>query len=267
MIVAMEGLFISILIGIAVIMAAATLERLRPARETPESSLRFNLVYFAPATIIQTLVMPMAGGLTTLAVNALGGGLIALPTSGFGLAIGVIVYFVAMDLGEYLFHRAQHRLPWLWALHSLHHSDPAFNGSTTIRHHWMDLIIKTFTIYLLIGLVFRAPAPIPMVYGFLTYYNLFSHMNVRVGFGRFAFLLNSPQYHRLHHSRLPEHHDVNFAAVLPIFDLISGAYHAPRPGEYPDTGLDDGRAPAGLWQALIWPAVYMRRSAPSAAVR
>ena len=33
-----------------------------------------------------------------------------------------LVYFLLYDLAGYLWHRAQHALPWLWALHSLHHS-------------------------------------------------------------------------------------------------------------------------------------------------
>ncbi len=266
MLIALETLVAALLISLFVMIAGAMIERLWPARRSSNGSLGFNLAYYAPATFIQYLVMPLAGGLTTLAVNALGGGLIVLPTSGWSLAIGVVVYFVAMDLGEYMFHRAQHRFPWLWALHSLHHSDPAFNVSTAVRHYWLDIVIKTFTIYLAVGLVFKAAPPIPVIYGVLTFYNYFTHMNVRVGFGPLSFVLNAPQYHRLHHSRLPEHHDVNFAALLPIFDVISGAYVAPRPGEYPDTGLDDGRAPSGIWQALTWPVVYSRgdKASPTA---
>jgi sterol desaturase/sphingolipid hydroxylase (fatty acid hydroxylase superfamily) len=38
--------------------------------------------------------------------------------------LAVIAFFLVVDLGEYLFHRAQHAIPLLWALHSLHHSDP-----------------------------------------------------------------------------------------------------------------------------------------------
>lgn len=38
-----------------------------------------------------------------------------------------------------------------------------------------------------------------------------------MGLGRFCWVLNSPQYHRLHHSPSPEHFNCNFAAQLPIF--------------------------------------------------
>lgn len=255
---AIETFALSLLIGAGEIMFGAVIERLWPARDDGPRSLGFNLAYNAQASLIQAVLMPWSGVLMTTAVNALGGGLITLPTAGWGLVIGAAVYFLAMDLGEYVFHRAQHAIPWLWSMHSLHHSDPDFNISTATRHFWFDAVIKTFTIYLMIGLVFKAGSPIVLVYGLISLYNYFTHMNVKVGFGRWSFVLNSPQYHRLHHSRLTEHHDVNFAALLPVFDLLSGTYRRPRTGEYPPTGLDDGQAPAsvwrgGLWQAFIWP--------------
>ena len=83
----------------------------------------------AALRIIYAVLYPLSLGLTTLTVNALGGGLIELPTSGAGLAVAIPCYALAMDGGEYLFHRAQHRIPLLWAMHSLHHSDPAVNVS------------------------------------------------------------------------------------------------------------------------------------------
>lgn len=65
-------------------------------------------------------------------------------------------------------------------------------------------------------------------------------------------MLNSPQCHRLHHSSLAEHHDRNFAALLPIFDVIYRTH--PRPAStLPPTGLSDGEIPHGKVEAMIWP--------------
>jgi sterol desaturase/sphingolipid hydroxylase (fatty acid hydroxylase superfamily) len=100
---------------------------------------------------------------------------------------------------------------------------------------------------------FKVDAASLILYNLLTLYNLFPHMNARVGFGRWSWILNSPQYHRLHHSALPEHHDCNFAALFPIFDVLCGAYRRPAAGEFPPTGLFDGFAPVGVWEMLIWP--------------
>jgi sterol desaturase/sphingolipid hydroxylase (fatty acid hydroxylase superfamily) len=221
----------------------------KPAAPT----LGFNLLYFAPASLLQALLRPAAGAATVLAVNGLGGGVVALPARGWSLALGLGIYFVTMDFGEYLFHRAQHRFAWLWAMHSLHHSDEAFNVSTTIRHFWLDIFVKTFTIYLVVGVLFKTDPLIVALYGALAGYNYFSHLNVRVGLGRWAWLLNSPQYHRRHHSSRPEDRDCNFAAVLPVFDVLTGAYRPPAPGDYPETGLGDAEGPSSVLSALVWP--------------
>jgi protein-S-isoprenylcysteine O-methyltransferase Ste14 len=53
-------------------------------------------------------------------VNALGGGRIELSASGVGMAVAIPCYALAMDGEEYLFHQAQHQIPLLWAMHSLH---------------------------------------------------------------------------------------------------------------------------------------------------
>src|SRR4051794_23434610 len=72
-----------------------------------------NLKVWAASSTVQALILPALGGLTPLAVNAAGGGLIVLPAEGWALVVGIAVYVVAMDLGEYVFHRAQHAVPWL----------------------------------------------------------------------------------------------------------------------------------------------------------
>jgi sterol desaturase/sphingolipid hydroxylase (fatty acid hydroxylase superfamily) len=153
-------------------------------------------------------------------------------------------------------------------MHSLHHSDPAFGATTTMRHFWLDPLLKTLTIWLAVGLLFKAGPAIVGVYALASYYNFWVHSNVRVGYGAAGWLLNSPQYHRLHHSASPEHFNCNYAALLPIFDLISGAYRRPTPGEYPATGLDDGARPHGLIQAVLWPLRQQRATpAPASAHR
>ena len=64
------------------------------------------------------------------------------------------------------------------------------------------------------------------------------HANVRVGFGRFWWLLSSPQYHRIHHSIRGEHRNKNFAVWFPLYDVMFGTAWRPRPGEFPETGID-----------------------------
>jgi sterol desaturase/sphingolipid hydroxylase (fatty acid hydroxylase superfamily) len=228
-------------------------ERMKPAQAPDTPGFILNLGYLVPLSLISGALKPTCAAGSTLIVNALGGGLFELPSSGIGLLVSIPCYMLAMDGGEYLFHRAQHRIPALWALHSLHHSDPAVNVSTTPRHFWGDPFLKAMTIYSLVGLLFKANAAVMGAYALFGFYNYFLHLNVRVGFGRWSTWLNSPQTHRLHHSYLPEHRDCNFAQFFPVFDLLGGTYRQAKSHEYPPTGLDSAEIPYKVHGMLLWP--------------
>jgi sterol desaturase/sphingolipid hydroxylase (fatty acid hydroxylase superfamily) len=238
-------------------------ERLWPAQAPRPDGHGLNLFVWIAYTLAQLSLGPAAGGLITLAVNAAGGGLIVLPSTGWGLLIGAGAYLAAMDLAEYAYHRAQHAIPALWAMHALHHSDPHFDATTSTRHFWAEPLIKSLTVWLAVGVLLKASPLIVVLYGAAAYYNVAIHSNTRLTLGRFSWLLNTPAYHRMHHSALPEHWDCNFAALLPIYDVIFGGYRAPKPGECPPTGLDTGERPDGPIQAALWPLVYLsqRRAA------
>lgn len=162
------------------------------------------------------------------------------------------IYVVVQDAGEYLFHRAQHRIPALWAMHALHHSDPAMSALTTNRHFWGDALIKSVTVWFVAALIISPTLPLILSYAALSLWNFFVHSALRVDFGHWSWLLNSPAYHRRHHSSLPEHYDSNFAALLPIFDVLAGSYH--RPTGFPPTGLDT--RPESVADLALWPLVF-----------
>jgi sterol desaturase/sphingolipid hydroxylase (fatty acid hydroxylase superfamily) len=61
---------------------------------------------------------------------------------------------------------------------------------------------------------------------------------VRLPLGPLTPVFGGPQYHRVHHSILPEHHDKNFAAFFPIWDIIFGTAYLPKKNDYPPTGIE-----------------------------
>lgn len=153
-----------------------------------------------------------------------------------------LIYIVLIDLGEYWRHRLQHRLPWWWALHSLHHDQRQMTLWSDDRNHVLDDVLAAVwsgTLALLIGI---APAEYPLVMIAFRLVESLSHSNVRLGFGRFGrgFLVG-PQYHRLHHSiehaRPPFERALgcNFAVILPVWDAIFGTWR--RDPAYPETGV------------------------------
>ncbi len=174
--------------------------------------------------------------------------------------LAVILYVLVYDLAEYLFHRMQHRIPLLWAMHSLHHSDPNMSVLTTNRHFWADPLFKSVTVLSAAALLI-SPTPTALaVYAALGLWNFVTHSQLPLNLGRWSWVINTPAYHRRHHSALPEHYDSNFAAILPIWDVLFGDYH--RPEGFPPTGYST--RPTSLREQLLWPLYHRRAEADPA---
>ena len=159
----------------------------------------------------------------------------------------LVVALVAVDLLEYARHRLHHRWPLLWRLHRVHHSDPLLDATSAGRLHPVESVVSillTATLLVLIGVplwieVLRAALVNPVVFA--------QHANVRFSpaLERIASrLLASPEWHRVHHSRVVADQNSNFGQLLNVWDRLFGT-HRPAPPEGVATmgvdGLDDGR--------------------------
>jgi sterol desaturase/sphingolipid hydroxylase (fatty acid hydroxylase superfamily) len=200
------------------------------------------------------LLAPATSACTIFLVNSAGGGWIHLRSDGWWFLFSFIVLILAIDLWTYLIHRAQHKFPVLWAMHSLHHSAEALSMVTGARHFWLEEPILSAG-FPILAIVFKVPlalvTPITLFY-FLVGDGL-AHLNFRVSLGRFALCIQNPQYHRIHHSIEPQHRDKNFCRMLPLLDVIFGTAWRPEKDEFPRTGLDTRERPAGFIDGIIWP--------------
>jgi sterol desaturase/sphingolipid hydroxylase (fatty acid hydroxylase superfamily) len=171
----------------------------------------------------------------------------------FGIAIA-FVWLAVRDFFYYWFHRLQHYSKWMWAEHALHHSDEQMNVTTAVRHHWLEMPLNTIFIALPVTLLFQTPnITIPVAYVLTYAIGYMIHLNLRITSGKLAWILASPQNHRIHHSKSAEHLDKNFAQALPLWDVIFGTYYKPAPDEYPETGLCSGEQVTTLRKALTMP--------------
>ncbi|MBC7748079.1 MAG: sterol desaturase family protein, partial [Methylotenera sp.] len=55
-----------------------------------------------------------------------------------------IVAFLIMDYTNYLWHILNHKLPFLWRFHVVHHSNPDLDLSTALRFHFGEMIGSVF---------------------------------------------------------------------------------------------------------------------------
>ncbi len=164
------------------------------------------------------------------------------------------VYYVVYDFVYYWMHRAEHIIPWWWALHSMHHSQRQMSCWTNDRGSYLDGMIQSFilaTVGLVMGVDIEEFAWLTLVSELI---QNFSHTNVRIGFGRFfERIFVDPRFHRHHHMVVdperPGLHNCNFGQVFSVWDILFGTalYGEPvRP-----TGVNDPVVDADNDRGLI----------------
>jgi sterol desaturase/sphingolipid hydroxylase (fatty acid hydroxylase superfamily) len=135
------------------------------------------------------------------------------------------------DLAGYWFHRALHHGE-LWRFHAVHHSSRVLDWLAGARNHPVAEAMSTVAVIgalLLVGfdprvLVVTAP---------LGLYAILLHANVPWGTSFVRYVIVTPLTHRWHHAHpdaLPEDRrsGVNFAGLLPLWDILFGTFYAPR---------------------------------------
>jgi sterol desaturase/sphingolipid hydroxylase (fatty acid hydroxylase superfamily) len=139
-----------------------------------------------------------------------------------------VVLFLGVDLGYYWFHRASHRMRFLWAIHESHHSSELMNLSVALRQPPLEPLVDWPFFIGLAWLGFSAKAILTM-YAFNLFYQFFIHTEVVRKLPRWIeYWLNTPSHHRVHHGTNPEYIDKNYAGVLIIWDRIFGSFEPER---------------------------------------
>lgn len=180
----------------------------------------------------------MAIGLGNLIIAGVGGYLLqkcldfgSLHT--FGLLthlpvwLELVLGFILADLFMYWWHRANHRIPFLWYFHRFHHLDTNLNASSSVRFHTVELILSYFLkipVFMFLGISSGAL----IIYGIIFIpVVILHHSNIRIS-EKTDWLLRlffvSPRMHRIHHSVIFEETNSNYSSVFPYWDKIFRSY-------------------------------------------
>jgi sterol desaturase/sphingolipid hydroxylase (fatty acid hydroxylase superfamily) len=146
-------------------------------------------------------------------------------TAGAWLAL-----FLSAEFCYYWFHRASHRVRWLWATHAVHHSANHFNLSAAIRLGWTGQLTGAFIFFLPLAWIGFHPLVISAAIGAGLLYQFFLHTALSVRFGALEWILNTPAHHRVHHASNEECLDKNYGSILIVFDRMFGTF-AEAPGD------------------------------------
>jgi sterol desaturase/sphingolipid hydroxylase (fatty acid hydroxylase superfamily) len=157
------------------------------------------------------------------------------------LSIVVLPFIPALvsDFLYYWFHRLQHAVPFLWRFHAVHHAIEELNIANS-AHHFTDGIFKLpFILVPLTFLIQIRVTDVLFISIFLTFWSNLIHANSRISLGPLDFVFVRPLYHRIHHSQDPQHHNRNFCAVFPIWDILFGTAYFPARDARVTTGLPE----------------------------
>jgi sterol desaturase/sphingolipid hydroxylase (fatty acid hydroxylase superfamily) len=143
-----------------------------------------------------------------------------------------VLLVLLVDLAYYAFHRASHRVNFLWAVHGVHHQSEEYNLSVALRQGWLEpLVIAPF--HAPIALLGFPPEMFFVVFTLHTLWQFWPHTR---GIGKLPIdgFMNSPANHRGHHAINPVYIDTNYSGLLIVWDRLFGTWA--REGEEPAYG-------------------------------
>jgi sterol desaturase/sphingolipid hydroxylase (fatty acid hydroxylase superfamily) len=180
------------------------------------------------------------------------------------LWLQLIELIVVADLVFYVVHRLFHTVPILWRFHAVHHSIKELDWLAAHRIHPFDQILTkgaSLVPAFALGISDWAIAAGAILFHWHT---LLLHSNVRLRLGPLRWLVASPEFHHWHHSDHCDAWNRNFAAQLPLWDLLFRTAYMPK-GQGPCRyGIDDP-VPLGYLQQLSYPFHCAEQSSASPA--
>jgi sterol desaturase/sphingolipid hydroxylase (fatty acid hydroxylase superfamily) len=228
-------------------------EQRAPRRVLPEGNAvrrLNNLALVALDTLLLRLAFPV------LAVGFAG----AMEQRGIGLFnavalpdwLAIVLAIILLDLAIYWQHRLFHLIPWLWRLHRVHHADPAFDTTTALRFHPLEIMVSMLIKLAVVAALGAPPLAVLLFEVILNATAMFNHGNVSLPSAienRLRWLLVTPDLHRVHHSIHGDEMNRNFGFNLSVWDRIFGSLAAqPRDGHGGMIiGLKEFREPRGQW--------------------
>ncbi|HEX4872472.1 MAG TPA: sterol desaturase family protein [Nevskiaceae bacterium] len=137
----------------------------------------------------------------------------------------VLGLLLLQDFFYYWFHRASHRIRWMWASHVTHHSSERMNLSTALRQSLTYPISGMWLFWLPLAWIGFRPEQVILVVAISLGYQFFVHTEAVKKLPRLLeAVFNTPSHHRVHHARNPQYIDRNYAGVLIIWDKLFGSF-------------------------------------------
>ena len=158
------------------------------------------------------------------------------------LYVEVVICLLLLDLvGAYLVHFVEHKVPWMWKFHVVHHSDVNVDVTTGLRHHPGETVFRI--LFTILG-IYVSGASIGIVMLYQSISVLFAHItHANIGLPRsldrvISFVFVTPNMHKVHHHFELPLTDKNYGNIFSIWDRIFGTYHTVKDSKSIVYGID-----------------------------
>jgi sterol desaturase/sphingolipid hydroxylase (fatty acid hydroxylase superfamily) len=215
--------------------------------------------------LIFLTLSPVAHWVNTLT----GGGLISMDWLGDGTGWSGLaqfaVAFLALDFTRYWVHRADHRVPFLWQFHRVHHSVERMDATAGLRMHAVDFIQLSAIPIVLYGVLMDttsfAPWVLQAAFSIGIFFDTFQHANLRFDIthpvlGAWHKVLNNPHFHAWHHTREGNIYDGNYSNTVIVWDRLFGS-DVTRPALPELYGISEKQALAGTRESSLSPLLLL----------
>lgn len=133
------------------------------------------------------------------------------------------VAFLILDYTNYLWHILNHRLPFLWRFHLVHHTDLDLDVTTAIRFHFGELIGSIF--YRGAFALLSGATPLTVIIYEIAFEGAtqFHHSNWKLPYKLEKDLnkvIVTPRMHGIHHSVVKQETDSNFSVIFSWWDRL-----------------------------------------------
>jgi sterol desaturase/sphingolipid hydroxylase (fatty acid hydroxylase superfamily) len=133
------------------------------------------------------------------------------------------IAFLLLDYTNYLWHLLNHKLPFLWRFHLVHHTDRDLDVTTAFRFHFGEMIGSVFYRGAAVFIIGASPLTVLIYEIAFEAATQFHHSNAKLPF-QFEKILNklivTPRMHGIHHCVVRAEADSNYSVIFSFWDRI-----------------------------------------------
>ena len=191
---------------------------------------------------------------------------------GIGLFAGINVpqavrfmgALLLLDYTLYVWHLMNHKIPFLWRFHNVHHTDLDLDVTTAARFHFGELALSAGFRALQVAMFGIDPFTLILYETLVTSAAQFHHGNFSLP-PRFEKALNlilvTPRMHGIHHSIVQQETDSNFSTIFSFWDRMQRTLRIGIPQEEITIGVAAYRErdELTLWKSLWIPFKKQRK--------